>query len=69
MIRLREFRNERNMSQTELSNVSGVPQSVISDIETGVTKSPSIGIVLKLANALNMSVDALIDSTSQHESA
>lgn len=57
MIRLRELRNEHNLSQLELSERSGVAQSVISDIETGVTKSPGVGIVMKLAKALNCTVE------------
>jgi len=65
MIRLREFRTQRGMSQIELSERSGVAQSVISDIETGVTKSPSVGIVMKLASALDMPIGTLVVEESK----
>lgn len=61
MIRLRETRREKGWSQSELSRRSSVPQTVISDIENGVTKSPGIKIVVRLADALGISVNDLLE--------
>jgi len=68
MIRLREFRHKSGYSQTELAERSGVAQSVISDIETGVTKNPGVGIVVKLANTLGIPFTDLVaeNSASDH---
>jgi transcriptional regulator with XRE-family HTH domain len=46
------------MSQTQLSELSGVPQTTISAIEHGV-KTSAINLN-KLANALNISMEDLI---------
>lgn len=66
VIRLREMRNQHGLSQIDLSERSGVAQSVISDIETGVTKSPRIGIVMKLAKALNCKAEDLYEPEIKH---
>ena len=48
------------MTQEKLSDVSGVTQSVISDIENGKVKHPRIDTVLALANALGVKLEHLI---------
>jgi len=62
VIKLRPMRRERKMSQSDLSKLSGVSQTMIGAIERGVT-SPTLGIVVKLANALGVSVSELIGET------
>ncbi|MCX7779643.1 MAG: helix-turn-helix domain-containing protein [Negativicutes bacterium] len=57
------FRDLRGLSQTELSEKSGVPQSSISKIETGQLKNPG-GITLqKLAAALGVSVAEMLNDS------
>lgn len=60
-IRLEEMRNRRKLNQRQLSDVSGVPQPMISMIETGDVQNPTIKTLHKLANALKCTVDDLID--------
>ena len=60
-IRLEEFRNKRKMNQRELSNASGVPQAMISQIETCDVKNPTIKTLYRLACALKCTVDDLIE--------
>lgn len=50
-IHLKEIRKSKNMSQRTLSRKSGVSDSYISEIETGI-KIPSVDIICKLARAL-----------------
>jgi transcriptional regulator with XRE-family HTH domain len=57
---LKDMMERRGLNQRELSERSGVPQPIISTIVTGVTPSPTIGTMYKLARALRCLVDDLI---------
>lgn len=59
-IRLEEIRTKRRLNQRELSDASGVPQPMISDIENGNVKNPTIKTLFKLSSALKCTVDDLI---------
>ena len=59
-IRLEEIRTKRKLNQRELSDASGVPQPMISDIESGNVKNPTIKTLFKLSSALKCTVDDLI---------
>ncbi|EKQ04722.1 hypothetical protein LCAA2362_0829 [Lacticaseibacillus casei A2-362] len=52
------YRKRSHMSQTELSNLSGVAQTTISAIERGV--DPTWDNMKKLALALNITVEDLM---------
>lgn len=60
-IKLEEFRNKRKLNQRELSDASGVPQPMISQIETGDVPNPTIKTLYRLAAALKCTVDDLIE--------
>jgi len=60
-IRLEEFRTKRKLNQRQLSQSSGVPQPMISQIETGDVGNPTIKTLQKLAIALKCTVDDLIE--------
>lgn len=62
MIRLRDLRIKKGLTQQELSFMSGIAQGVISDIESGATQNPRFDTVIKLAKALGCSVADFIDS-------
>lgn len=51
---LRAARLRRNLSQEQLEQASGVRQSVISRLETGVIASPEFETVCRLAAALDL---------------
>lgn len=55
---IRHLRQQRKLSLAELSSMSGLSVSYISEIERGV-KQPSLDTVDKLAKALNVSREAL----------
>ena len=59
-LRIEEFRNKRKMNQQQLSKASGVPQPMISQIETGDVANPTIKTLYKLSVALKCTVDDLI---------
>lgn len=51
---LQKVRKEKELSQSKLSELSGVEQSVITRIENGT--NPQIETVLKLLNALDLTL-------------
>ena len=61
--RLRKIRKLRNITQLELTRLSGVAQSSISQYESSKTRTPTIDIARKLAEALDVSVDYLLGNT------
>lgn len=62
MNKLKTLRESRNLTQVDLAEISGVPQSTISRIESGFfKKGPSIDNVVKLAKALGVPVAELLE--------
>lgn len=57
---VKSYRMKRGLSQAELSRKSGVPQPMISEIESGVAQYPQINTLYKLSRALRCSVDDFI---------
>lgn len=60
IVKLREMREKRGWTQAELSRRSGVPQPMISEIESSEVKFPRVDTLYKLAQALRCMVDDLI---------
>lgn len=58
-IMVREKRLQARLSQVELSSLSGVSRTCISEVEHG-KYIPSIILLLKLARALNCSLNELV---------
>lgn len=59
---IKKYRGQLGLSQRELSKISGVPLSMITKIEQGVSTHPTIQTVAKIAKALNISIDKLVDT-------
>lgn len=57
--KLKELRNNRNLSQTDLSKVINVSKSMISSYET-TWRMPSYEVLLNIANFFNVSIDYLL---------
>lgn len=64
-IRLEEYRNKRQMNQRQLSEASGVPQPMISNIETGDVTNPTVKTLYRLAKALRCLIDDLIEDPTE----
>jgi len=58
--KLKELRKNAGWSQQKLAEKAGLSYNVITKIEQGASKSPSIHTMIKLANAFNISIDALV---------
>lgn len=57
--RLRALRNQRGMTQAELGEKVGLPQTLVSDYEVGRARMHA-GLVTGFAKALKMSADELL---------
>ena len=57
---LKELRKKLKISQTELSNKTGIPQSSYSHYEIG-TSEPDVLTLIKLADFFKVPIDALVE--------
>lgn len=60
MINARKIRKQRGLKQCELARMVGLEQGSLSDIENE-KKKPSFDVLIRLAIALNCSLDELVD--------
>jgi transcriptional regulator with XRE-family HTH domain len=59
-LRLREWRERRGLSQTELADLAGTHQATVSGLETGQTQRIEFDLLQRLANALRCKPKDLI---------
>ena len=64
-ILVEEYREKRKLNQAQLSKLSGVPQPMISMIETGSVPNPTLATIYRLAGALKCTVDDLIEEDTK----
>ena len=57
--RIKEIREQKKMSQEELSQKSGVSRTTISNLENNVDRTTMISTLQKLARALDVTVDQI----------
>ncbi|HHV61112.1 MAG TPA: helix-turn-helix transcriptional regulator [Firmicutes bacterium] len=60
--RLKELRIKRNLRQEDIGKIAHVGKSTVSQWESGI-HAPDLETVIKLANALNVTVDYLLGRT------
>lgn len=58
---IKNKREAKKLSQRELAKKIHVDNATISKIENGITKKPSIDIIMKLSNELEISTEKLFD--------
>jgi transcriptional regulator with XRE-family HTH domain len=61
--RIRRIRKQKGLSQTDLGELIGVSQQVITNYERGA-REPNVEILLKIAGALGVTIEALIGEKS-----
>lgn len=59
--RLKQLRKKAGWSQQKLAEKAGLSYNVITKIEQGVAKRPSIQTMMKLADAFGISLDVLVE--------
>lgn len=57
--RIKEVREEKRMTQEELAAKSGISRTTISGLENGTARSASTKTLLKIAAALETTVDCI----------
>ena len=61
--RIRDLREDKDLTQTQVAKVLGMSQTGYSKYETGENDLPS-SILIKLADFYNVSIDYILDRTS-----
>ena len=62
---LRKLRTKKRWSQEKLAREAGISYQTLIKIERGYVKNPKLETLLKLAKALNVSIDKLLGSNIQ----
>lgn len=62
--KVKEFREKKKLTQEELSEKSGVSRTIISAMESGKDVTTTTKTLLKIAKALDTTVDAIFFTTS-----
>lgn len=63
--RLGDLRKQKNLSQTELAKIVGLHYTHIGRYERGVSSRPSADTLKRLADALDVTSDCLIEGTTE----
>nr|WP_181833224.1 helix-turn-helix transcriptional regulator [Bacillus taeanensis] len=64
---IRKKRLEKGWTQFELAEKSGVPQPTISQIESGSRRYPTHQTIMKIAKALEITVEGVIEDEDSLE--
>lgn len=58
---IRKFRKKKGLSQDNLARQANIPYTTLTKIESNVVKQPSVQNVAKIAKALDVSIEKLIE--------
>lgn len=58
--KIKKFRLKLNLSQDDFARKADVPYTILTKIETGVIKKPSVYVVGKIAKTLGVIIEDLI---------
>jgi len=59
--KIKTLRVRLGLSQDNLARKANVPYTTLTKIETGVIKNPSVYVVAKIAKALEITMDELVN--------
>ncbi len=60
-VNLRKYRADKEMTQTAVARSSGVSNTYLSELESGAGRRPSGDVLLRLADALGVTIADLLD--------
>lgn len=63
---IRRYRKKLNWSQEQVAREAGIPFTTYTKIENGTTKNPSIETLVKIARALKVSMDSLLNNSNNN---
>ena len=58
--KVRAIRIKKDLSQDRLSKLADLSLNTVVNIESGLNSNPTVDTLIKIANALNVSMDSLI---------
>lgn len=58
---LKKYRMEKGWSQEKLSREAGISYQTLVKIERGSIENPKIETIIRLAKALNITIDKMVD--------
>lgn len=58
---IKRVRQEKGLSQEKLARLTDISLNTLTKIESGFTKRPSIQTIKKIADALEVSIDKLVN--------
>jgi len=59
---IRKIRQQKKLTQEKLARLSDISLNTLTKIESGFAKTPNIKTVIKIAKALGVSVDKLVEN-------
>lgn len=62
---IKRLRNEKGLTQEELSRQAGITYTSLVKIETGQVKDPRVNTITKISNALHVSIDKIVPKGNQ----
>lgn len=60
---IRRLRERKNITLSQLAKKTNISKSYLSNVERNIQTNPSIGILIKIAMALDADIHKLIDSS------
>ncbi|PGT82979.1 MULTISPECIES: helix-turn-helix domain-containing protein [Bacillaceae] len=64
---IKKLRESRNMTLSQLSKKTDISKSYLSNIERNIQENPSIGILLKIAIALEVDLQRFLESNNSSD--
>jgi len=64
--RIKLLKKEKKITNVMLAEISGIPIGTLNKILGSETKEPSVNAIIKIANALNVTVDELLTGNLEH---
>lgn len=58
---IRKIRKQKKLSQEKLARLTDISLNTLTKIESGFTKRPSIQTIKKIADALSVTIDELVN--------
>ncbi len=59
---IRKIRQQKKLTQEKLARLSDISLNTLTKIESGFAKTPNIKTITKIARALNVSLDKLVEN-------
>lgn len=63
---LNDYLEELGMKQADVCRASGMSDAHVSQIFSGKIKDPKVSVIYKIAHAMGISVDALLDRAKSY---